>query len=356
MKIGILTFHDTTNFGSLLQTYGLYRFIVDLGFDCDIIDYQCENIVEREIPKPFAFSFCPKHLLREFFFQTTKRKKYMSMLSFLREHMTLSEKCDRTNVKSLNDKYDCFVVGSDIVWGLDITANDTAYFLDFVEDGKKKIAFSSSIGNAWNENEKNLVKPLLKRFNSIAVREEESADWVEEAIGLRPFVVCDPTMLLSAEQWISLMHLNKNEESYVLVYFDNQNGDCKRSAIEYAKRKKISVKCINYTRPAKGVDNVKPLSIQDFLSLIKNADCVFTASYHGLLFSVYFEKQLVYFNRAHKSRMKTIAKKLGIEKNCGDCMTFSKMPFIDYSIVRKKVEQYRRKSIEILKNMLTSNK
>lgn len=25
MKIGLITFHDTTNFGSLLQTYGLYK-------------------------------------------------------------------------------------------------------------------------------------------------------------------------------------------------------------------------------------------------------------------------------------------------------------------------------------------
>ena len=55
MKIGIITFHDTTNFGSLLQTYGLYKKISDFGYDCDIINYQCENIVKREIPQSFKF-------------------------------------------------------------------------------------------------------------------------------------------------------------------------------------------------------------------------------------------------------------------------------------------------------------
>ena len=45
MKIGILTFHDTTNFGSLLQTYGLYKKISDFGYDCDIINQYCVKLI-----------------------------------------------------------------------------------------------------------------------------------------------------------------------------------------------------------------------------------------------------------------------------------------------------------------------
>ena len=41
MKIGLLTFHDTNNFGSYLQTYGLYKKIIDLGHECEIVDYKC---------------------------------------------------------------------------------------------------------------------------------------------------------------------------------------------------------------------------------------------------------------------------------------------------------------------------
>ena len=41
MKIGLITYHHTTNFGSLLQTYGLYKKVKDLGFECEIIDYEC---------------------------------------------------------------------------------------------------------------------------------------------------------------------------------------------------------------------------------------------------------------------------------------------------------------------------
>ena len=50
MKIGIITFHDTTNYGANLQAYSLFKAIKNLGYDCEIINYQCENIIKRELP------------------------------------------------------------------------------------------------------------------------------------------------------------------------------------------------------------------------------------------------------------------------------------------------------------------
>lgn len=47
MKIGILTYHKTSNFGSVLQAYSLYRKVADLGYDCEIINY-INDAVEKE--------------------------------------------------------------------------------------------------------------------------------------------------------------------------------------------------------------------------------------------------------------------------------------------------------------------
>ena len=44
MRVALLTFHDTTNFGSFLQTYGLYSTLNKLGIDCEVLDYQCAAI------------------------------------------------------------------------------------------------------------------------------------------------------------------------------------------------------------------------------------------------------------------------------------------------------------------------
>ena len=89
------------------------------------------------------------------------------------------------------------------------------------------------------------------------------------------------------------------------------------------------------------------------MSLIYYAERVFTASYHGLLFSVYFNKPFLYFNRSHKSRMNTLAAKLGISSCEGNLVDIENLPDLDYALVNCKVEQYRQDSIKVLKQFLS---
>lgn len=350
MKIGLLTFQDTNNFGSYLQTYGLYKKIIDMGYECDVIDYQCESIVKRERPKPFRFTLNPKQLAIEILLNPAVRKKYKNLLSFLHRNMTVSERVFKDTILNLADKYDKFIVGSDIVWGLDITKNDTTYFLDFVKDHKKKFAFSSSIGNPWNSDEKKLVRPFLQDFNHIAVRENESAEWIEDLIGIRPEVVCDPTMLIERDKWGRLASSKYEDDQYVLVYFPTSGSI--RDAKAYSSKYGVPCYVINQSLPLKGVANVNPVTMEDFLSLFHNATYVFTGSYHGMLFSLYFNRNFAYYNRAHKSRMNTVANKLGIQDRNGDEYDVLKMSPINYSEVNFLVEKYRDYSIQILKEML----
>ena len=41
-----------------------------------------------------------------------------------------------------------------------------------------------------------------------------------------------------------------------------------------------------------------------------HANTVFTASYHGLLYSLYFHKNVYYYNRENKSRMESLGEKI----------------------------------------------
>ena len=84
MKIGLITFHDTTNFGSLLQTYGLYKKVQELGYNIDVIDYQCESIVRREIPRNFNLFQSPREIIKDILIGSVNRKKYKALTKFLR--------------------------------------------------------------------------------------------------------------------------------------------------------------------------------------------------------------------------------------------------------------------------------
>ena len=48
LMIGILTFHNTTNFGASLQAYSLCKAIRSMGHECELVNYICPNIVKRE--------------------------------------------------------------------------------------------------------------------------------------------------------------------------------------------------------------------------------------------------------------------------------------------------------------------
>lgn len=349
--IGLITFHETTNFGSLLQTYALYKKMVDIGCNCEIVDYQCENIIEKEIPKPLKFRWNLRLFFHDLIYGNIVRQKHKQQLCFIKEHAKLGNRYDRSNIIEACDKYSKFLVGSDIVWGTDITKGDLTYFLDFEKDKRKKYAFASSVGTPWNEKEKELIKPLLEDFSQIAVREEESANWVEELTNNRPSVVCDPTMLLTTKEWMTFVE-KKKAEKYILVYFETETIDCKKTAYYLAKKYGYIVRYITYGRSHAKFKAEKPTKVQEFLSLIYNAEMVITASYHGMLFSLYFNKPLIYFERAHASRMQTLANKLDINERNGKQMNLDCIPPMDYNIINQKMDLFRNESINKLKEFL----
>lgn len=346
-KIGILTFHRTTNFGSYLQTYGLYKKIADMGYCCEIIDYRCPAVEKREsLNKNTANGL--KALLKKILFQRALDRKAKALSDFSMANMRFSRPYTPENIHEANADFDVFIVGSDIVWGLDITECDYNYFLKFVDDGKKMYAFSSSVGTQTNDHMTD-IGPLLGRFDRITVRESSMVKWVKEVSGCNAEWVCDPTMLLTADEWRTVIPFEQLECNYVLVYFNNPNKKTIRDAIEYGAKYGKKVLFINYGLPESGVKNIKPKSLNEFLSYICYADHIFTASYHGMLFSLYFNKEMTFYTRDHANRMISLAERLGIQEQCGDDKSVEEYKPIAYEMVDRKIDEFRQESISVLK-------
>jgi len=351
-KIGILTFHRTNNFGSQLQAFALYRAIQKLEYDCEIIDYRCPSIENREFKNTLIRINSLKNLIKAVLLNPALKGKEKEMRKFLVQCAELSSPYFPDTITNSNGQYSKFIVGSDIVWGGDITGNDLAYFLNFVSDKTKKFAFSSSVGDS----EKGAFDPqivgLLSDFSKICVRENSAAEWVKVLSGREADVVCDPTMLISAEEWVKHIKPRKYRKGYVLVYFNNDDGKCMDDAVRYANDHGLKVYHISYNMPVKGVKRVRPKKIGDFLGLIRNADAVFTASYHGMLFSTYFEKELYFYTRSHKERMLSLAEKISITGRCCDECDIYDVEQMDYTDIKNKISAFRNTSISFLKTEL----
>lgn len=137
MKIGILTFQRTTNFGSFLQMFGLYEAVRNLGFDCEVIDYSCKAIEDRELPVSKPRSNTVKGLIGFLLFESKIRKKYTILFSEAQKYVKFSRRYEQKNITFANYEYDIFLVGSDILWDMNLT-EDKTFFLDFVSDSQKK--------------------------------------------------------------------------------------------------------------------------------------------------------------------------------------------------------------------------
>ncbi|MCD8118516.1 MAG: polysaccharide pyruvyl transferase family protein [Lachnospiraceae bacterium] len=349
--IGLLTYHHTSNFGSMLQTYALAKAITDLGFKYEIIDYRNKEVEEREFSGGLLKSKSIRDLKNHIIYDKFKRAKSREMNKFLHDMLTVSdEKYDSETIHTIADKYVCIIVGSDLVWDFSINGNDTTYMLDFADEQVKKVAFASSVGGVWEPGDVETVERLLNRFSAIGVRERAIQNMLNEFLPMHADFVCDPTMLIQQCEWRKMAGIRLVSDNYVLCYMSNDDLSIYRDAVAYGAEHGRKVYLISYDWVPENMEPVRPKSIAEFLSLVLYADAVFTASYHGMLFSLYFEKEFYYYNRGWKERMRSISEYLDIQ--C--CETYhGDTVLLDYNLINMSIAKFRDRSLQLLRHYLS---
>lgn len=354
-RVALLTFHDTTNFGATLQAVATYTVLKEMGLEVDVLDYRCEAIDARELPpKKYDFKkFSLKSFVVFLFCNGKHWKKYHSLHDFLLDHVTLSRELNRTSIKEIEPEYDLFLVGSDMLWCMKNTEKDGTYLLDFVENPCKKYSYATSMGYEPTEEEKAVFQKYLSGFSGISVREKQLADILENILRRTVQRVCDPTMLMKPDRWRNYVQKDKNG-SYVLVYMDVSEGTAVKAALEYAEERNMPVHVAIFDHPFRRDKRYKAIelySIPDFLSAICNAEILYTASYHGMLFAIYFHIPFVYYNK-DSSRLEEVARDFGLQKRNGGIYDHMKMDDIDWKAVDEKRDNFASESYAFLKEMM----
>lgn len=293
LKVGTLTFHEAGSYGAVFQSYALQQALLDMGEDTEIINYRCPAIWKyRE--KTINIKNIIGHLLR-FPWRNRKLRKFDD---FRKNILKCSDQvAGQHEIKHLCEKYDKVIVGSDQVWNPDLTGNDRAYFLDFMEDDKKKISYAASIGtDSWKENEKELGD-LVSRFESLSVREKSAAAYLERLMDIKAEIVCDPTFLISDDKWNSIIKEPSFKDEYILIYMlGKEYTGCLDWCKKLAREKGYKIIMVHGNRKkGDGCVNVRDASPQEMLGLLKRAQFVATNSFHGICMSMIFQKNFVWF-------------------------------------------------------------
>lgn len=348
-KIGLLTFCDNTNFGSFLQTYALYEAVRTLGYDVELIDYR-KNVPLYEWVKPRQFFPVLKKLgLPEGidFFRTMQNTQ-AGFSRCISSNMRKSPVYTPKTVASCGRCYDVFLIGSDLVWDLRY-AQDFTYMLDFVPESKKKIAYAASYGyDQIPDDLKDCFIKYLNRFDEISVREENAEAELRELLSCEVSLVCDPTMLLSNSFWRGkTVEIEFKDTSYFLLYMFPSDIELRREI-----RRAARVEHCRIIELSKGEKNEYPRTPFEFISLIFHAKKVFTGSYHGLLFSIYFEKNFSFVRRHPSNRMDTLCDLLEIGARDMNFTSYQLDAAPDFSLIKTRENSYRTTSRKRLEKLL----
>lgn len=270
-------------------------------------------------------------------------------------------------LKKGTGNYDAFLCGSDQLW-LPGNLGSHFYTLEFVPDEKTKIAYATSFGVSripWFQ--KKRTARYLERFQALSTREVRGCEMIRELTGLDSSVVCDPTLLFSAEQWKELIPVRPVvKEPYIFCYFLGTNPKHRRIARELKKAtglKIVTVPFLDHFVPEDvkfGDRRLYDVDAEDFVNLIRHAEYVLTDSFHGSVFSILHHKQFVTLNRfddnssnSRNSRIDSLCALLGLSERRyhGDIEKAIQKP-IDYEAVEVKLNELRAGSASYLEKAL----
>ena len=205
-----------------------------------------------------------------------------------------------------------------------------------------------------------MFKKHLPSFHSIAVREPMFLDDLSEWAGKEVVDVCDPTLLLTADNYQSVEKKKRVPKHYILVF--DLAGDPFLKEVACALKKKCGYKILNATgKYLKWADvNYYGLRPQEWLYIMRNADVVCTNSFHGTAFSIIFERPFICCQAKSSGRAKTNSRAENLLTqtqlmanyitDLGQIETWEET---DYNICAKAIETYRDRSIQYLKNALS---
>lgn len=341
-KIRIITIHFGVNYGSALQAYALTNYLNEKGADSKIIDYIPERYNlwgafykknKAKYPLPIILAYFPVVFFKLFPNRCRFRK-------FLKKYVPMTEKYNQNDdlMEGLKD-CDVFVAGSDQIWNSDYNGEvNSKYYLDFVPSGSKKISYAASFGKQYplNQEEIDRVTPYLKDFSAISVREKDAVNIIEQC-GLHSTHVCDPTFLLTKEQWKMFSGDAVISKKYVLVYvMDGIHKILIDNAEKIAKANNLDIyviafKTIHDNRITRQFVKADP---KQFLSLFSGAGYVVTNSFHGTAFSVIFNRQfLVVGKENYNERMLSLL---------GKCELKDRFILFDHVINESELEKYNQ--------------
>lgn len=360
MRVGILTYHFSDNFGALMQAYGLRQWLLQRGVNAEFINYHPRHVEEGGIqlnrgPKAFAKSVFLT-------FSQAKRRLFgnkaqaQSFTTFQREVLSVKgARYETVQDLARLDRFDLIVCGSDQIWNpSEQHGLDPVYFADFPgADRARRISYAASFGKS------SLADPyhaeaakLIGKMDAVAVREASGLDVVRSLTSHEPVLVPDPTILHG--DFSALIAANPSPSKGHVFCYALRTAQGVREAAHLAAQKTggsvLSPDNPHRRWPEVGT-TVYP-SPGEWVSMIDTASVVVTNSFHGVALSILLERPFISValpgaKAGLSERVRNLLRQLDLEDrlvSAGDEVATLRMldAPIDWNQVSRKIREMRQ--------------
>lgn len=367
-KIGIITFHKSINYGSVLQAYSLQHLLESEGYLVEIIDYEPKKY--KELYTIFNHNRNVSENLNRIPLSFFHMKKYRDFSCFRKKHLNLSKQkyFFNTDYADLN-KYDCLISGSDQIWNVVIKDCDPLYF--FPNLNVKKITYAISVGNSnfTDVEDSEKYSKWISDYAHITVREKKTKEKLNNFLKNEVDYQCvlDPTLLHDKRVFENISSKRLISEKYIFIYniWNIDNGfEMARTVSKKLDMPVYTMLNSQLTTVAIRIHNNKVKiklfknSPSDYLSLLSNSSFVITDSFHGTAFSIIFEKPFICVNYELSNgkfkddvRLNNVLSFFGLNHRYITKYQLEKLDLneeINYNLITKKRMELAKESIDLL--------
>jgi len=348
MKIGIMTYWCwDNNYGSQLQCWALQQVLKRMGHQPYLIRYIPTNdIISSPLWMKLVKAFNPFRLVKHIRCKikdvavegdASIAAKKQGFADFRAKHIDVSEKIYTSyeQLRSTPPPAECYIAGSDQVWNQynrpawKLANINRAFFLDFGSPETKRFSYAASWGgDTLRATTAEFLRPLLKSFTAVSVREDSGRTLCTQCGRSDAQVVPDPTLLLEAADYrrLAIRPVASVPDKYILLYsLDNPSSVSDEDILAWATKRGSKVIYItgNFKRTAYPQLQANTC---EWLWLIDHAERVITNSYHCCLFSFVLGRPFS-FNRLTKShvfqngRLRALRSWMDIDAHVFSCLS-----------------------------------
>lgn len=292
MKIGILTFHRSVNYGAFIQAYALRELVNQLrpNDEVEIIDYDTrfsrkyylKRYLDSRSFSDFAYTFKMRKTFSQSMHRQTLSKKHLFSNDLLRFS------------RFVNGNYDIIIVGSDEVWNVrGIRKFPNAFWLPKVSD-VVKVSYAVSSRNCIDDLSKkeiSIAKGFLDSFSFVSVRDNVSLQFVGQLLDKKTtplHLMCDPTMaynfrfdLIEGKKLLETK-FGVNPELPVLAVMDECGLLSKYIAEKYSNK----IQVVSLFKRVRGIHNNSSINPFEWVQIIGAVDGLITSFFHGMCIAI----------------------------------------------------------------------